>query len=187
MLKAVIKVGIALSLSGHFAAQGNQVQHGLLLWTEDVNNTGGLFVRDRGGKQPLELVIHDDVSRMEPAAARSEELIVKDRVDILMGPYSSVLTLAVAPVAEKYRKVMWNHGGSSDAILGGSFHFTVSIPSPASRYFVGILEMVRALGPSSSRVALLHGRSGTFPRAVVSGAEAYAKENDLQVVLKAPY
>jgi len=183
----VIKVGIALSLSGRFAAQGNQAQHGFLLWTEDVNNTGGLFVRDRGGKQPVELLIHDDESRREPAAARAEELIVKDRADILMGPYSSVLTLAVAPVAERYRKVMWNHGGSSDAILGGSFHFTVSIPSPARRYFISILEMVRALDPSSSRVALLHGSSGTFPRAVVSGAEACAKENGLRVILKAPY
>jgi len=187
MLKAVIKVGIALSLSGHFAAQGNQAQHGLLLWAEDVNNTGGLFVRDRGGKQSVELTVHDDESRREPAAARAEELIVKDRADILIGPYSSVLTLAVAPVAERYRKAMWNHGGSSDAILRGSFHFTVSIPSPASRYFVGILEMVKALDPSSSRVALLHGSSGTFPRAVISGAEVYAKENGLRVILKAPY
>ena len=183
----MIKIGVALSLSGRFAAQGNQAQHGLLLWAEDANNTGGLFVRDRGEKGPVELVVHDDRSRRTSAAACFEELIVKDRADIFMGPYSSVLTLAVAPVAERYRKVMWNHGGSSDAIHRGSFRFTVSIPSPASRYFVGILEMVRALGPSSSRVALLHGRSGTFPRAVVSGAEAYAKENDLQVVLKAPY
>jgi branched-chain amino acid transport system substrate-binding protein len=183
----MIKVGIALSLSGRFAAQGNQAQHGLLLWVEDVNNTGGLFVRDRSGKQPLKLVIHDDESSREPAAARAEELIVKDRADILMGPYSSVLTLAVAPVAERYRKVMWNHGGSSDAILRGNFHFTVSIPSPARRYFIGILEMVKAFDPSSTHIALLHGSSGTFPRAVVSGAEAYAKENGLRVILKASY
>jgi branched-chain amino acid transport system substrate-binding protein len=183
----VIKVGIALSLSGRFAAQGNQAQRGLLLWAEDVNNTGGFFVRDRGGKEPVELVVHDDESRREPAAARVEELIVKDRADILIGPYSSALTLAVAPVVERYRKVMWNHGGSSDAILRGGFHFTVSIPSPARRYFVGILEMVKVLDPSSSRIALLHGSSGTFPRAVVSGVEAYAKENGLRVVLKAPY
>ena len=144
-------------------------------------------MRDRGEKEPVELVVYDDKSRRESAAAYAEQLIVKDRADILMGPYSSVLTLAVAPVAERYRKVMWNHGGSSDAITRGSFRFTVSIPSPASRYFVGILGMVKALGPSLSRIALLHGRSGTFPRAVVSGAEVYAKENGLQVVLKAPY
>jgi branched-chain amino acid transport system substrate-binding protein len=183
----VIKVGIALSLSGRFAAQGNQAHHGLLLWVEDVNNTGGLFVRDRGGKELLKLVLHDDESRREPALARVEELIVKDRADILIGPYSSALTLAVAPVVERYRKVMWNHGGSSDAIFRGSFRFTVSIPSPARRYFVGILEMVKALDPSSSRVALLHGRSGTFSRAVVLGVEAYAKDNGLRVVLRAPY
>ncbi len=183
----MIKVGIALSLSGRFAAQGNQAHHGLLLWAEDVNNTGGLFVQDRGGKEPVGLVVHDDESRRKPATARVEELIVKDRADILIGPYSSALTLAVAPMAERYRKVMWNHGGSSDAILRGSFRFTVSIPSPAHRYFIGILEMVKALDPSSSRVALLHGSSGTFPRAVVSGAEAYAKENGLRVVFKAPY
>jgi len=183
----VIKVGVALSLSSRFATQGKQAQHGLLLWAEDVNNTGGLFVRDHGEKESVELVVHDDESTRGSVAARAEELVVKERVDILMGPYSSVLTLAVAPVAERYRKVMWNHGGSSDTIPHSSFRFTVSIPSPASRYFVGILEMVKALDPSSSRVALLHGRSGTFPLAVVSGAEAYAKDNGLRVVLRAPY
>lgn len=181
------KVGTTLSLSGRFAAQGAQAHRGLLLWAEDMNAAGGLYVQDRSGKEPIELVIHDDESKKRRAAILTERLIAQDKVDVLVGPYSSVLTLAAASVAERHSKVMWNHGGSSDTVSKGGFRFSVSVPSPASRYFAPILEMARTLGPSAKQVALLYRARGTFPRAVVEGAEAYAKENSLEVVLKAPY
>jgi branched-chain amino acid transport system substrate-binding protein len=182
-----IRVGAVLSLSGAFAAQGNQARRGLILWVADVNAAGGLHVRDRGAPAPLDLRIYDDTSRSNPAAAWAEALIVAHRADLLVGPYSSVLTLAVAPVAERHRRVLWNHGGATDAITRRGFRFVVSLPSPASRYFAGILEMARALEPAARRIALVHGARGTFPRAVVAGAEAYACRHGLQILLKAPY
>ena len=183
----MIKAGAVLSLSGRFATQGEQARRGLILWAEDVNTAGGLEVRDRGGRWPLELMIYDDESRSGPATARAERLILEDRVDLLVGPYSSVLTLAVAPLAERHRKVLWNHGGASDALAGRGFRFVVNLPSPASRYFIGILDMVRTLDPAAGRVALLHGARGTFAQAVSAGAEAHARDSGFEVVFKAPY
>jgi branched-chain amino acid transport system substrate-binding protein len=121
------------------------------------------------------------------AAALVERLIVADRVDLLVGPYSSALALAVAPVAERHGKVLWNHGGSSDAVHQRGFRLVVSLPTPASRYLAEVLGMVHAVDPSATRVALLHGARGTFPRAAVGGAEAYARGHGLDVVLTAPY
>ena len=183
----MISVGAVLSSSGRFAAQGEQARRGLILWAEDVNAAGGLDVRDRGGRRPLELIVYDDESRSGPATARAARLIVEDRVDLLVGPYSSVLTLAVAPLAERHRKVLWNHGGASDALAGRGLRFVVNLPSPASRYFAVVLEMVKALDPAAGRVALLHGARGTFAQAVSAGVEAHARDGGFEVVFNAPY
>src|SRR6266540_4565084 len=134
-LSNVIKAGAVLSLTGRFAPQGEQARRGLALWAEGVNRRGGLTVRERGGPAALQLLICDDQSRTGVATARAERLTVDERVDLLFGPYSSVLTLAVAAVAERHGKVLWNHGGSSDAVSQRGLRFVVNLPSPASRYF----------------------------------------------------
>jgi branched-chain amino acid transport system substrate-binding protein len=182
-----IKVGAALSLSGPFAAHGRQAQRGLALWAADVNAAGGLVVRDRGGPWPVALVIYDDASRSAQVTVATEKLLGDERVDLLIGPYSSMLTLAVAPVAERHGKVLWNHGGASDAVTRAGFRGVVSLLSPASHYFVGLLELVRTCDPTARRVALLHGARGTFPQAVSAGAAAYSRRHGLQVVLQRPY
>jgi branched-chain amino acid transport system substrate-binding protein len=183
----VITVGAALSLTGRFAVQGEQAHRGLQLWVEDVNAAGGMVVPERGGSAPIRLLIHDDQSRVGPAAALAEQLVVNERVDLLIGPYSSALTLAVAPVAERHHKVLWNHGGSSDAIDEQGFRYLVNLLSPAGRYFVGLLDMVSAEAPSARRVALLHGARGTFARAVAAGAETYAVRLGFELILAEPY
>lgn len=182
-----ITVGAALSLSGRFAIQGQQAQRGLTLWAADTNVAGGIYVADRSAHLPVELLIFDDASRSAQAVAASEHLIGADRVDLLVGPYSSVLTLAVAPVAERHRKVLWNHGGSTDAVTSQGLRYLVNLLSPASHYFTGVLDMARELDPAATRVALLHGVRGTFPQAVIGGAETYARQQGLQIVCKAPY
>jgi branched-chain amino acid transport system substrate-binding protein len=180
-------VGAVLSLSGRFANQGEQARRGLVLWAEAVGTAGGLPVQDPGGSSSVELLVYDDESRSGPAASGTERLIVEDRVDLLVGPYSSVLTLAAAPVAERHHKVLWNHGGSTDAVAQRGFRFVVSLLSPASRYFVAVLEMMLTLQPAARRIALLYGAGGTFPRSVIGGAEAWARERGFEVVFNAPY
>ena len=110
----MILAGASLSLTGRFALQGLQVQRGLSLWETWVNETGGLPVGSGGSRSRVSLRIYDDRSRIADAQANVLRLLTKDRLDLLFGPYSSVLTLAVAPIAEAHGKILWNHGGSSD-------------------------------------------------------------------------
>ena len=182
----LIRAGAALSLSGRFMNQGEQARRGLVLWAEDVNAAGGLTV-GTAGRSKVDLVIHDDASRSREAADLAERLIVRDRIDLLFGPYSSVLTLVAAPVAERHAKLLWNHGGSSDVVNQRGFHHVVSVLSPASRYFDGVLEMVGATAPEARRLALVYGASGTFPRAVIGEAEACARQQEFEVVFREPY
>jgi branched-chain amino acid transport system substrate-binding protein len=182
-----IKVGCCLPLTGSFSLQGQQAEWGLRLWVEDVNAAGGLRVRDRRGVWPLALVVRDDASRSSRAARLAEELIVADQVDLLVGPYSSAATLAVAQVAETHRKVLWNHGGSSDALVHRGFRYIVNLPSPASQYFVGILDLARARSSALCRLVLLFDPSGTFAPSVIGGAEVHARRHGFEVVGTAPY
>ena len=183
----MIVAGAALSLSGRFAPQGTQAHRGLSLWAEDLNDAGGLVVRQRGDQAPIALIVYDDQSRAGPAIAATERLIVRDRVDLLVGPYASSLTLAVAPVADRHGKVLWNHGGSSDAIAERRFRCLVSVPSPASQYFAGVLAMIGTCAPDVRRLALLGSARGTFTQAVLGGAAAYARGHGLEVALRATY
>ncbi|MCC6174965.1 MAG: amino acid ABC transporter substrate-binding protein [Chloroflexi bacterium] len=190
MAKTAMTVGAALSLTGRFAVQGEQARRGLALWAEAVNAAGGLtglIPGDRLAKTPVRLIVRDDTSRTATAAALVAHLLDEARVDVSIGPYSSALTLAAAPVANRRRRVLWNHGGSSDAIVTQGFRYLVNLPSPASRYFVPLLDMVRAAVPDARRVAIVHGVRGTFAPAVAGSAEAHAQALGLRVVLKEPY
>ena len=98
-------VGIPISLSGQFQAQGRQALAGILAWERDANAEAANSFR----------VLHyDDASDALTVRDVTRRLIVDDQVDILIGPYSSVLTSAAARVAEDYGKLLWNQGGASD-------------------------------------------------------------------------
>ena len=160
-------VGMPVSLSGQFQSQGRQALAGLQAWARDANNAiPGSFT-----------VLHyDDASRPATVGAATRRLIVDDRVDILIGPYSSVLTSAAAEVAEAHGKLLWNQGGASDNVYRNGYHWIVGILTPASRYLIGLLPLVRQANPSARSVALVRASTGEFPKAVCSGVEVGALE-----------
>ena len=182
-----VRVGMVASLTGQFAGQGRQALEGASAWTRDCNAGGGIFVLSRGGHLPVELTFYDDESVAQVAAAMAEKLVLEDRVDLLLGPYSSVLTLAVARVTERLQRVLWNHGGASDQIYSQGFRWTVGILTPASRYFFGVVDLVSERDPSARRLAIFGSTRGSFPIAVASGVDAYAAQHGFQTVYRGQY
>src|SRR5215469_13486231 len=128
-----IRVGLSVSLTGRFSAQGRQALDGLRLWQSYVNGRGGIKI-GQAVPRPVRLVVSDDQSRTGVARENALRLLRQDRVDALFGPYSSGLTMTVAEVADEQRKVLWNHGGSSDEIANRGWQHVVSTPTPASDY-----------------------------------------------------
>ncbi len=167
-------VGMPVSLSGQFRAQGRQALAGLQAWARDANaETPDSFT-----------VLHyDDASYPASARAATRRLIVDDRVDILIGPYSSVLTAAAAQVAEAHGKLLWNQGGAADNVYQRGYRWVAGILAPASRYLKGLLPLVRGTDPSASTVALLRASTGEFPKSVCSGVEEAALELGFSTVL----
>ena len=176
-----IKVGIPVSLTGQFSLQGTQTLTGIRAWAADVNRSGGLTV---GGRTDLvEVIWHDDASRRDDARAITGRLIAEDRVELLVGPYSAVLTNAAAEMAQAHGKLLWNQGGASPVVYQRGNPWVVGMLTPADEYLAGLLPAVREVCPEAATVAILRASTGAFPRDVATGVEVSAAASGFRVVL----
>ena len=103
-----IKIGVNQPLTGPVAASGNFVVNGARIAADEINAKGGVL----GSK--LELVVEDNKSNPTEAVAAAEKLIVRDKVPVMMGAWSSTYTLAVMPKLMDYKVPMLVETSSSD-------------------------------------------------------------------------
>jgi branched-chain amino acid transport system substrate-binding protein len=168
----IITIGMPISLSGRYALQGSQCRAGLECYADDVNGVGGIFVRESGCRLPVELRICDDRSDGATARAVTEELI-REKVDLLFGPYGSGISAEVARVAEEHRHVLWNDSP-----------WAVCILTPASLYFHSLLDLCRARDPELRKIGLLHATTG-FATTVAGGVLKWAEREGISLMTHA--
>jgi branched-chain amino acid transport system substrate-binding protein len=94
-----IKVGLIMTLSGQFADAGIQMQNGIKTYMQQFGDTVGgkkieLIVKDTGGVAP------------DLAKRLAQELIVRDKVDILAGFVLTPNALAAGDVSAEAKKFM---------------------------------------------------------------------------------
>lgn len=167
-------VGMPVSLSGQFQVQGRQSLAGLQAWARDANIES---------IDSFRIVHYDDASDRKTVAEVTRRLIEDDQVDILIGPYSSVLTFEAAKVAEFHGKLLWNQGGASDNVYRQGYRWVVGILTPATRYLEGLLPLVRQADPSACAVALSRASTGEFSRSVCTGVSKSAESLGFKFVL----
>ncbi len=139
-----IKVGISLSLTGDFADPGKAAQRGYQLWAAEVNKAGGIL-----GRQ-VEIKIVDDASSPDQVVTNYQNLITQDKVDIVFGPFSSLLTIPAARVAKRYGYSFIEPAG------GGPKVFAAAPRQP-------LLRATRPGGEGWRRVRELHPGSALGP------------------------
>jgi branched-chain amino acid transport system substrate-binding protein len=122
-----------------------------------------------GEKRSVRLIWYDDRSQISFARKNTLRLLREDKVDILLGPYSSSLTMAVVEIAEEYKKVLWNYGGSSDEIFRHNRRYLVGIASPASDYLRALPHWLAEEHPALHRICVLYSARGTFGWQVARG------------------
>lgn len=117
-----IKIGVNQPLTGAVAASGNYVTNGARLAEEAINRKGGVL-----GKK-IQLIIEDNKSNPKEAVAAAEKLIVRDKVPVMMGAWSSTYTLAVMPKLMEYGVPMLVETSSSGKITtsGNPWIFRIS-------------------------------------------------------------
>ena len=176
--QAPLLVGAALSLTGSYERFGKNMRQAYELWAEQTNSRGGLLNRQ------VELRVYDDQSEPETGARLYEKLINEDKVDLLLGPYSTAVTLATRTVAEKYKFPVLAAGASGAQIWGRGYKYVFGFYSQAPTYSYGALEIAKDKGYKT--VALVN-EDTAFPQDVVTGAETKAKELGMDVVFKENY
>lgn len=163
----MLRVGAVLSLTGRFARFGRPAAGVLRIWTGAADHVE-LEVVDDGGR----------TARVEPALADLAE-----RCDLLLGPYSTVLTREAARFAAGSGRVVWNHGGSGDDVQAAAPGRLVSILTPTSRYAESFVLHLADHHPDLP-LRLVEGRGG-FGRQVVAGARAAARRCGLSLASSA--
>ena len=92
-----IKIGVTQPLTGAFAASGNYVAQGARIAEDEINAAGGVLGRK------IELIVEDNKSNPSEAVSTAEKLIVRDKVPVILGAWSSTLTLAIMPKLMEYQ------------------------------------------------------------------------------------
>src|SRR3954464_2899912 len=132
-----IKVGVTQPLTGAFAASGNYVTQGAKIAEDQINAAGGVLGRK------IQLVVEDNKSNPTEAVATAEKLIGKDKVPVMMGAWSSGLTLAVMPKLMEYGVPMLVETSSSGKITvsGNPWIFRISPTSEMeAKAFAGYVK-----------------------------------------------
>jgi branched-chain amino acid transport system substrate-binding protein len=180
-----IVIGHPACLSGKYAKAGEQALGGIRGIIDWVNTEYGGVTVD-GKKVPLEYVFYDSESKKEAVTSLIARLITSDKVNAIMAPYSSGLTLRGAPVAESRKMLYMDHGGANNKIFRQGFKYVVQTIGPASRYHEGTLDMIHSVDPKAKKVALAY-EDSEFAKMVMEGAETHAKKLGFDIVFKRTY
>jgi len=181
-----IKIGFSMSLSGKYMRTGEYSLEAIQTWVENVNEDGGIYVNEYGKKLKVSPVWYDDKSDKETAIRLYEKLILDDKIDIALCPYSSALTFATTPITDKYGIVTFSHGGASNAIFERGLKYVVQVLTPTTGYLADIVEIVSTLDPKPETVAAIY-ENTEFPKSCAEAAKIKAEELDMNVILDEGY
>jgi len=110
---AEIKIGALYAGSGPLASASVPLHAALEWWADGLNKGGGVFVKGFGKKIPVRLISYGDQSSPSLAGNLTNQLITRDKVDILLSDSTSVMTAASVPVARDHKMLLWDITGSS--------------------------------------------------------------------------
>jgi branched-chain amino acid transport system substrate-binding protein len=110
-----IVIGTSLPLSGEFSQPGGEARRGYEIWRDMTNAKGGLI-----GRQ-VQLKIMDDASSQDTVVADYTKLITQDKVDLLLGTFSSLLNNPASAVAEKNNMLFVEPAGGAPEMFTRGF------------------------------------------------------------------
>jgi branched-chain amino acid transport system substrate-binding protein len=180
----IIKLGCAISFTGGQSRSGKLYRDSYDMSVDQINKAGGVKV---GGKTyQFKIVYYDDKSDPTESSRLIEKLISEDKVDFLLGPYSSGITIPDSIVAQRYRVPMIEGGGASGKIFSRGNKFIFGTLPPAGQYFKSTLEMFKTFNPVPKSLAILYS-DDKFDVSVAEGTKELAGPMGFDVVLFEKY
>jgi branched-chain amino acid transport system substrate-binding protein len=173
-----VLIGGAISQTGRYAEPAGRQVNSIKLWVDEVNTSGGLL-----GHQ-IVLRLLDDKSDTQTAIKLYEKLITEDKVDLLLAPYSSGITEAVANVNERYKMPFVAYGAASTPIWEKGRKYIFNIVAVAEDYQKGAVHLAKQIGVKK---AANIGEDSLFPRESGKGVKDWAKKLGIEIVVDENY
>ncbi|MBO6485418.1 MAG: amino acid ABC transporter substrate-binding protein [Pelagibacteraceae bacterium] len=176
-----IVLGAAVSLTGKYSTNGKHTQNGYNLAVERINSKGGVKV---GGKSyKFEIIYYDDESNSKRAAQLAERLIKQDGIKYMLGPYSSGLTKAMAPVTEENKIPMVEANGASRSLFTKGYKYLFAVLSPANQYLEVAIDLaVEKNGGKPVKIAMAF-EQDAFSQDVRLGIVDAAKRTGSKIII----
>ncbi len=181
-----ITFGAALSFTGKYSTNGEHTKNGYELAKKRLNEMGGVKV---GGKTyKIDIKYYDDESTPARGAQLAERLILQDGIQFMLGPYSSGITKAIAPVTEKYGIPMVEGNGASRAIFNKGYKYVFAVLSTSDYYLREAINLAAEVAqlarqdPKRLKVALAI-ENDPFSQDIREGVLEDAKRWGMRVVI----
>jgi branched-chain amino acid transport system substrate-binding protein len=181
--KAPIQIGISLPLTGDFSEPGKGIQRGYEAWAKVVNDGGGLL-----GRQ-VKLKFLDDQSAADRVVADYEQLIGKDKVDLVFGPFSTRLVVPSARVAEEYGMLFVEPAGAAKQVFEQGFkNLFYAAPAVATDHYNHLAKYILAL-PAATRpqTAAYAAMDDPFAKSTAYGLKAKLEAGGIKTVVDEVY
>ncbi len=181
-----ITLGSAISLTGKYATNGIHAKNGYEFAIQKIREAGGVQF---GGKcYNFNVIYYDDESKGDRGATLAERLINQDKVQYMLGPYSSGLTKAIAPVTEKYQIPMVEAEGASRSLFNQGYKYLFAVLSTSEQYLASAVTLAAekaeksGKSPSSVKVAVAV-ENDPFSLDIRAGVLEDAAKYDMQIVV----
>ena len=179
---AEIRVGATVAVTGPFSAEVGHFKKMMEMWAETINAKGGVMMKEYGKRLPIKMIVYDDTSKPPDSVRLYEKLVTDDKVHVLLGPYSSPLTIAASTVAEKHQIPMIALEANSTAIFKRGFKWLLGVIDDGTKWSHHYFDMLKVEGKAKSIGFVIE--DTPHPKEVGSGSVPKAKQVGLEVKLE---
>jgi branched-chain amino acid transport system substrate-binding protein len=173
-----IRIGVSISTSGDFAADGKALQQGYQLWQDAVNGRGGLLGR------PVQFDFAKDNSTAEQVSANYQKLIAQNHDDLVMGPFSTTLTVASSPIVNRYHYAFVEGAGVAPKVFAQHFTNLFSVSLPATSYLKSFVFYILSLPHNQRPKTVAYASSDDFfTKPQIDAAKTLLESHGIQTVL----
>ena len=181
--QAPIKIGISLPLTGDFSEPGTAALRGYQVWQQVVNANGGLLGRK------VQLIVKDDRSDQNTIVSDYNALINENKVDLLLGTFSSLLNLPASAVAEKFKMVYVEPAGGSPKMFNRGFQYLFFAQQATAPHQADVfVDYIKSLpADQQPKTAAYPTQDDPFAAPVVAGVQSQLEKAGIKTVYTTTY
>jgi branched-chain amino acid transport system substrate-binding protein len=125
-----ITVGVVMPITGREAKPGQFQKEGIELAIKQINDAGGIMVKDKGKKLMIKEVFYDDSSDSAKSASLAERVMTSDNATAVLGGYSTALGEAESVMPDRYQTPWITAGAAATSIFNKGYKYTFGALSP---------------------------------------------------------